>query len=132
MRDTCTSILHNPPSLSLSLYCIEESVLRDLKALLMEAKQRVPPFLTTIDSLNDDLVDLGGRVHVMMYSYFILSSLSLLSSPISLSLLDDHGCAYCGGLGHRITNCPKLEAVQQKQAGTIGRKDYLASSAADW
>ncbi|XP_003384704.3 PREDICTED: probable ATP-dependent RNA helicase DDX41 [Amphimedon queenslandica] len=82
----------------------EESVLRDLKALLMEAKQRVPPFLTAIDSLNDDLVDLG----------------------------DDHGCAYCGGLGHRITDCPKLEAVQQKQAGTIGRKDYLASSAADW
>ena len=45
---------------------------------------------------------------------------------------DDHGCSYCGGLGHRITECPKLEAVQQKQAGNIGRKDYLASSAADW
>ena len=49
-----------------------------------------------------------------------------------IDIIDDHGCAYCGGLGHRITNCPKLEAVQQKQAGTIGHKDYLASSAADW
>jgi ATP-dependent RNA helicase DDX41 len=82
----------------------EESVLRDLKALLIEARQKVPPFLFGIDALTDDLMDLG----------------------------DDHGCAYCSGLGHRITNCPKLEAVQQKQAGTIGRKDYLASSAADW
>jgi ATP-dependent RNA helicase DDX41 len=79
-------------------------VLRDLKALLIEARQKVPPFLFGIDALTDDLMDLG----------------------------DDHGCAYCSGLGHRITNCPKLEAVQQKQAGTIGRKDYLASSAADW
>uniref|UniRef100_A0A183D125 Helicase C-terminal domain-containing protein n=1 Tax=Gongylonema pulchrum TaxID=637853 RepID=A0A183D125_9BILA len=27
---------------------------------------------------------------------------------------DDKGCAYCSGLGHRITNCPKLENVQTK------------------
>ena len=42
------------------------------------------------------------------------------------------GCSYCGGLGHRITDCPKLEAIQNKQAQNIGRKDYLASGAADW
>ena len=110
--------------ITLSLHCIEESVLRDLKALLMEAKQRVPPFLTAIDSLNDDLVDLGGTTNIFTHTHTHNAHSSLL--------LDDHGCAYCGGLGHRITNCPKLEAVQQKQAGTIGRKDYLASSAADW
>ena len=45
---------------------------------------------------------------------------------------DDKGCAYCGGLDHRITDCPKLEAMQQKQAGSIGKKDYLANSSADW
>ena len=39
----------------------EESVLRDLKALLMEAKQRVPPFLHQLDSLTDDYLALGGK-----------------------------------------------------------------------
>ncbi|KAJ2942346.1 hypothetical protein O0L34_g15896 [Tuta absoluta] len=42
------------------------------------------------------------------------------------------GCSYCGGLGHRITECPKLEAVQNKQASNIGRRDYLANTAADY
>ena len=46
--------------------------------------------------------------------------------------LDERGCAYCGGLGHRITDCPKLEAKQIKETGNIGRKDYLAPGAADW
>ena len=45
---------------------------------------------------------------------------------------EERGCAYCGGLGHRITECPKLEAMQNKQAGNIGRRDYLAPGAADW
>ena len=43
--------------------CSEESVLRDLKALLMEAKQKVPPFLLELDSLSSDLLELGGRLH---------------------------------------------------------------------
>ena len=59
--------------------------------------------------------------------------LLLLHKPfIYLFLSDDKGCSYCGGLGHRITECPKLEAIQQKQAGSIGKKDYLAESAQDW
>ena len=45
---------------------------------------------------------------------------------------EDRGCAYCGGLGHRITDCPKLEAMQSKEHGSIGRKDYLAHGSADW
>ncbi|VVC90786.1 unnamed protein product [Leptidea sinapis] len=45
---------------------------------------------------------------------------------------DGQGCSYCGGLGHRITECPKLEAVQNKQASNIGRRDYLANTAADY
>ncbi|XP_022086635.1 probable ATP-dependent RNA helicase DDX41 [Acanthaster planci] len=81
----------------------EESVLLDLKHLLLEAKQRVPPVL----------IALGGNEE-------------------HLSIGDERGCSFCGGLGHRITECPKLEAMQTKQASTIGRKDYLANSAADW
>ena len=41
----------------------EESVLRDLKALLMEAKQKVPPFLHQLDSLTNDYLVVGG-MHV--------------------------------------------------------------------
>ena len=47
-------------------------------------------------------------------------------------LSDEKGCSYCGGLGHRITECPKLEAIQMKETGRIGKKDYLAGSSADW
>lgn len=47
-------------------------------------------------------------------------------------ITEEKGCSYCGGLGHRITACPRLEAMQNKQAAGIGRKDYLANSAADY
>ncbi|CAG2164400.1 unnamed protein product [Oppiella nova] len=83
---------------------IDESVLLDLKHLLIEAKQKLPPFLEALQSESEKYLDLG----------------------------DERGCSYCGGLGHRITNCPKLEAMQNKQASSVGRKDYLASGAADW
>lgn len=82
----------------------DESVLLDMKHLLMEAKQKVPPFLAALQSENEKYLDLG----------------------------DERGCSYCGGLGHRITDCPKLEAMQNKQASNIGRRDYLASNSADW
>lgn len=43
------------------------------------------------------------------------------------------GCAFCGGLGHRITNCPKLD----KDARRIGagKKDALVQNGGyggDW
>ncbi|KAF6204591.1 hypothetical protein GE061_018751 [Apolygus lucorum] len=82
----------------------DESVLLDLKHLLIEAKQKVPPFLAELQSESEKYLDLG----------------------------DERGCSYCGGLGHRITNCPKLEAIQSKQASNIGRRDYLANNAADY
>jgi len=82
----------------------EESVLLDLKHLLIEAKQNVPPFLATLHSETEVYLDLG----------------------------DDKGCSYCGGLGHRITQCPKLEAEHNKQVSAVGRKDYLSYSAADY
>jgi hypothetical protein len=56
----------------------------------------------------------------------------IMHGLINCGSVDERGCSYCGGLGHRITECPKLEAMQNKQAGSIGRRDYLANSAADW
>jgi ATP-dependent RNA helicase DDX41 len=82
----------------------DESVLLDLKHLLIEAKQKVPEFLATLQSENEKYLNVG----------------------------EEKGCSYCGGLGHRITDCPKLEAAQTKQASNIGRRDYLASNATDY
>lgn len=52
------------------------------------------------------------------------------SLPVASS--GERGCTFCGGLGHRITDCPKLEAMQTKQVTNIGRKDYLAHSSMDF
>jgi len=82
----------------------DESVLLDLKHLLIEAKQKIPYFLATLQSESEKYLDLG----------------------------DERGCSYCGGLGHRITDCPKLEAIRTKEASTIGRRDYLANNTADY
>ena len=35
------------------------------------------------------------------------------------------GCLYCGGLGHRIGNCPKLQSNNLAQER--GKKDYFGS-----
>lgn len=82
----------------------EQSVLLDLKHLLIEAKQKVPPFLLELLPETEEYLEVGNT----------------------------QGCSYCGGLGHRITECPKLEAVQNKQASNIGRRDYLSNTAADY
>ncbi|XP_042870882.1 ATP-dependent RNA helicase abstrakt-like [Penaeus japonicus] len=87
----------------------DESVLLDLKHLLIEAKQKVPPFLFLHGGGEDDLL-----------------------ASLETNEEDERGCSYCGGLGHRITACPRLEAMQNKQAAGIGRKDYLAANAADY
>ncbi|KAG9225966.1 hypothetical protein CCMSSC00406_0006412 [Pleurotus cornucopiae] len=62
-----------------------EQTLLDLKYLLMEAGQKVPPFLSSID---DPRAVQGGSLK---------------------------GCPVCGGLGHGISNCPKLEDTQRRQ-----------------
>ena len=82
----------------------DQSILLDLKALLIEAKQEVPPMLEEVGPSEEIFLELGG----------------------------ERGCTYCGGLGHRITECPKLEAVRSKQISNLGRQDYLANNAADY
>ncbi|KAM5245578.1 LOW QUALITY PROTEIN: putative ATP-dependent RNA helicase DDX41 [Ctenodactylus gundi] len=79
----------------------EESVLMDLKALLLEAKQKVPPVLQVLHCGKESMLDIAG----------------------------ERGCAFCGGLGHRITDCPTF---QTKQVSNIGYKDYLAHSSMDF
>lgn len=75
----------------------------DLKALLLEAKQKVPLVMQVL------------RVVVGM-----------------LDIRGEHGCTFCGGLGHRITDCPKLEAMHTKQVSNINHKDYLAHRSMDF
>ena len=65
-----------------------ETILLDLKHLLIEAKQKVPPFLEELQE--PDLEEFVEKTGVV-------------------------GCAFCGGLGHRIGNCPKLESQRNKQ-----------------
>lgn len=36
------------------------------------------------------------------------------------------GCTYCGGLGHRIADCPKLRTQTREQQRS--KKDYFGSS----
>ena len=44
------------------LYFSDESILLDLKHLLMEAKQKVPPFLVEYASESEKYLDMGGTV----------------------------------------------------------------------
>ncbi|GJP41901.1 hypothetical protein CLOM_g1521 [Closterium sp. NIES-68] len=78
-----------------------ETILLDLKHLLREAKQRIPPVLASLDDPMEDAEALAAASGV-------------------------RGCAFCGGLGHRISECPKLEH-QKAQAISGTQKDYLGS-----
>ncbi|KAL5513318.1 hypothetical protein ACEPAH_3717 [Sanghuangporus vaninii] len=62
-----------------------EQTLLDLKYLLMEAGQKVPPFLASIED------------------------------PRTAQGASFKGCPVCGGLGHGISLCPKLEESQRRQ-----------------
>lgn len=108
----------------------------DLKHLLAEAKQKIPPFLAALEPENEELLNVGGKIifediESLWVRYPVYMGQTIDQFYI-LVFLDERGCAYCGGLGHRITDCPKLEAKQIKETGNIGRKDYLAHGAADW
>jgi ATP-dependent RNA helicase DDX41 len=82
---------------------VDDSVLLDLKHLLIEAKQRIPPVLLALDDPAENLHQVGGTV----------------------------GCSFCGGLGHRITECPKLDKDARKIEGT--KKDFVSmKGGSDW
>lgn len=81
---------------------VPESALLDLKHLLIEAKQTVPPVLRALEDPYTDTTEGDG-----------------LSNATGTK-----GCAFCGGLGHRITECPKVDS-QVRKIGA-GRRDFLA------
>ncbi|PKI85689.1 RNA helicase [Malassezia vespertilionis] len=68
-----------------------EQTLLDLKYLLMEAKQRIPAFLS---EMQDPRTGMPA------------------------------GCGYCGGLGHNIKDCPKLEKEQRQAQPGLTRIDH--------
>jgi ATP-dependent RNA helicase DDX41 len=76
----------------------EETTLLDLKALLQEAKQRIPPVLLMLDDPRDE--------H------------------------QGQGCSFCGGLGHTIVDCPKIDKDARRVAGS--HRDVIASGGGDW
>lgn len=71
-----------------------ELALLDLKHLLREAKQRIPPVLQALHDPTAELRELEAASGAK-------------------------GCVYCGGLGHRIADCPKLRGDTREQ----GRKN---------
>ncbi|GIL44240.1 hypothetical protein Vafri_1756 [Volvox africanus] len=77
-----------------------ETILLDLKHLLREAKQRVPHFLLALDDPLEAQAELEEKSGVK-------------------------GCSYCGGLGHRVTNCPKLRS--EDKAKVRANKDFFGS-----
>ena len=68
-----------------------QTTLLDLKYLLMEAKQRVPSFFASLDDPH------GGPA------------------------VTGTGCAVCGGLGHIVAHCPKLEEQQRRLTANMTR-----------
>ncbi|KAF1789202.1 P-loop containing nucleoside triphosphate hydrolase [Phytophthora cactorum] len=82
---------------------VPESALLDLKHLLVEAKQTVPPVLKALEDPYEELERSGNG----------------LSNATGTK-----GCAFCGGLGHRITDCPKVDS-QVRKIGA-GKRDFLA------
>jgi len=63
---------------------VSDQTMLDLKYLLLEAKQRIPSFLEALED------------------------------PHSGSAAKRDACAVCGGLGHSVTQCPKLEDYQRR------------------
>ena len=81
----------------------EEMTLLDLKHLLKEAHQRIPPVLMIMEDPLENVVREDGT----------------------------KGCSFCGGLGHSIVDCPKID----KDAKRVTKKDALASGdgyGGDW
>lgn len=67
------------------------TILLDLKHLLAEAGQCVPPFLQDLRGSEYASMCIGGIV----------------------------GCGFCGGRGHRVTHCDKLERYQRSMVARI-------------
>ena len=69
----------------------EETTLLDLKALLQEARQRIPPVLEMLEDPRAQYANANSS--------------------------GTTGCAFCGGLGHTVVDCPKIDKDARRVAG---------------
>ena len=81
----------------------DEMTLLDLKGLLKEARQRIPPVLEMLEDPRPKN-DQG-------------------EAPTG-------GCSFCGGLGHSIVDCPKIEKDSKRIQR--GHHDALQMGGGDW
>eukprot|EP01100_Stratorugosa_tubuloviscum_P003411 TRINITY_DN1822_c0_g2_i4.p1 TRINITY_DN1822_c0_g2~~TRINITY_DN1822_c0_g2_i4.p1 ORF type:complete len:862 (-),score=389.10 TRINITY_DN1822_c0_g2_i4:94-2679(-) len=89
-----------------------DEILLDLKHLLLEAKQKIPPVLAALEEPSS-------------FSSFSSSS-SSSSSSSNTQLNAVKGCAFCSGLGHRMSECPKRANQNRKQKIKSG--DFLSGN----
>ena len=98
------------------------------------------------DPADDDMIVRITSPEVIQGDYLIKESDwgGHMSMTCDLQTLEDpdkdidglggvRGCAFCGGLGHRITECPKLEKDAKRISGN--NRDTLARKAGhtgDW
>ncbi len=76
--------------------------------MLIEAKQRIPPYLQALEDPTDGL-----------YGYKKLGQGQSSSAGAAVK----EGCTVCGGLGHRIADCPKFLLQKNKQLGQARMSD---------
>lgn len=95
-----------------------EPTLLDLKYLLLEAKQRIPQFLQTIEDPN---AGVNGGVNGCQFcggtSFFSFSYLFFFLIHIHFLLF------FLSGLGHSALNCPKREDSQRRERAGHHRED---------
>ena len=77
-----------------------ETILMDLKHLLTEAKQKVPPVLASMEDTRERAGGAGVGA----------------------------GCEYCAGLGHSVLDCPKLAAVNRAKSKEAYGYDNIEES----
>ena len=80
---------------------VEETTLLDLKGLLQEARQRIPPVLEVLEDPRGQNLDKAAGA-----------------------------CSFCGGLGHSVLNCPRIEKDAKKLRQ--GQHDALQIGGGDW
>lgn len=81
-----------------------EIILKDLKGLLIEARQRIPPLLQSLQDKSD-----------------VASETTLINGI--------KGCIYCGGLGHRVVECLKLQTDKRNELQNHGGNLYRGTIA---
>lgn len=87
----------------------DETTLRDLKGLLTEARQRIPPVLQMLEDPPRDPL--------------------LMAAAPGGGARAAGGCSFCGGLGHSIVDCPKIDKDARRVAGS--HRDVI-SGGGDW